>query len=110
MRKGPSLLISAIQKAASPTASRSGQSPRGSVYGLRLALALALVAACALLAGSWLRLSEERNRLALGAARSENHALKVRQEALRSELFEASRRLEALELGERDPDRGRGST
>lgn len=103
-------MISAIKKAARPTAVRSGRPPRASAFRLRLALVLALVAAFTLLAGAWLRLSEERNRLALGAARSENHALKVRQDALRSELFEASRRLEALELGERDPDRGRGST
>ncbi|MEO8195088.1 MAG: hypothetical protein ABI689_00035 [Thermoanaerobaculia bacterium] len=113
-------MTSADQKAERPPADLSGHSPRDSAYGLRLLFVLALFTAFAIVAGQWIRQSETRSRLAFGAARSENHALKVRQEALRAELFEVARRLAALEFGERRlpghlprqawTDRGREST
>ena len=42
-------------------------------------------------------------RSAVGAARHENGVLRMRQEALRAELFEVARRLEVLELGRQTP-------
>lgn len=88
--------------------------------GLRRLLALTLLAALALTAGSKIRQDEARYRAALGAAREENRTLHQRQEALRERLFEAAQRLRALELGEltdaerrwreAGPQHGRGTT
>lgn len=76
---------------------RSRLSSRGAAGGMRLLFALAVLAVGA---GLWVHQGDARSRLALAAAWSENHALKLRQEALRAEL------LEALEPG-RQPDLGR---
>lgn len=79
-----------------------------------------LFAALALAAGLQFEQHEGMRRCELAAARSENRALKVRQEVLRERLFEASRRLEALAPGTNPrphlerrgaaPPRGREST
>lgn len=88
--------------------------------GLRRLIALTLLAGLVLAGGSKARQDELRYRAALGAARQENRTLHLRQEALREQLFEASRRLRALELGgftdaqrswrEAGPEGGRGLT
>lgn len=106
MRKGPIPLISTVEKARTGPVGFAPESSRGSAVGLRRLAVLTVFAALALGAGMKVRQDEARSRLALGAARQENRALYQRQEALREKLFEASRRLEALEPGERtDPDR-----
>lgn len=63
---------------------------------LRRLIAPGLFAALALVAGLWVERHEEHRRFEIDAARSENRALKVRQEALRRKLVEATRQLEAL--------------
>lgn len=63
---------------------------------LRHLIAPGLLAVLALGAGLWVERHEEHRRFEIDAARSENRALKVRQEALRRKLVEATRQLEAL--------------
>lgn len=100
LRKGPIPLISTVERAGTKPAGFAPEPSRGSAAGLRRLAALTLLALLAFGAGMKVRQDEALSRLVLGAARQENRALFRRQEALREKLFEASRRLEALELGE----------
>jgi hypothetical protein len=90
----------AVHLAGTTPAEPSGPRLRGSADRLLRLLVVALFAAVFLVAGQWVRRSEARQRFEVGAAWRENRALRVRQEALRSRLFELSRRLEILERGE----------
>lgn len=71
--------------------------------GHRHLLVLSAVAIALLITLQLAIAADSGTRSALGAARRENGSLRVRQEALRAELFEVARRLEVLELGRQTP-------